>query len=98
MSEEINALRLVADLRFALGDNGKRMQPELIEYAKGIVSELATLRRRVAELEGGICILLGIIASSGAELDRFEMSSLRQVREVLESNAKQPAPATEKHG
>ena len=30
------ALRLVADVRFALGDNGKRMQPELIEWANGL--------------------------------------------------------------
>lgn len=27
-------LRLLTDLRFALGDNGRRMQPELVEYAK----------------------------------------------------------------
>ena len=30
------ALGLVADVRFALGDNGKRMQPELIEWATGL--------------------------------------------------------------
>ena len=29
-----SALRLVADLRWALGDDGGRMQPELLEYAK----------------------------------------------------------------
>ena len=28
------ALGLVADVRFALGDNGKRMQPELIEWCR----------------------------------------------------------------
>jgi hypothetical protein len=32
--EEDGLLRLLCDLRFALGDNGKRMQPELVEYAK----------------------------------------------------------------
>lgn len=30
------ALRLVADVRAAIGDNGKRMQPELIEYCKAM--------------------------------------------------------------
>lgn len=32
-------LRLISDIRFALGDNGKRMQPELVEYAKEIVKQ-----------------------------------------------------------
>lgn len=30
------ALRLVADVRAAIGDDGKRMQPELIEYCKAM--------------------------------------------------------------
>lgn len=29
-------LRLVCDLRFALGDDGKRMQDELVQYAKDL--------------------------------------------------------------
>lgn len=29
-------LKLITDLRWALGDNGKRMQPELVEYAREI--------------------------------------------------------------
>ena len=29
-----SALRLVADLRWALGDDGARMQPDLLEYAR----------------------------------------------------------------
>jgi hypothetical protein len=36
-SENTSLLKLVADIRFALGDNGKRMQPELIEYCKELV-------------------------------------------------------------
>ncbi len=32
--DNIQLLVLLADLRIALGDNGKRMQPELVEYAR----------------------------------------------------------------
>ena len=32
--ENASLLRLVSDIRVALGDNGKRMQPELVEYCK----------------------------------------------------------------
>lgn len=35
------ALGLVADLRHALGDDGKRMQPELLEYARQLVKDAA---------------------------------------------------------
>ena len=31
-------LKLVADIRFACGDNGKRMQPELVEHIKAITA------------------------------------------------------------
>jgi hypothetical protein len=48
---ESRLLRLVCDLRFALGDDGKRMQGELVEFAKGLraerdaaLAELAALR------------------------------------------------------
>lgn len=30
------ALRLVSDIRFAIGDDGKRMQPELLEHATAL--------------------------------------------------------------
>lgn len=43
MSSEPGLLRLLVDLRFALGDNGKRMQDELVEYAR----ELAADARRL---------------------------------------------------
>lgn len=35
-AEHASALALVADIRAALGDNGKRMQPELIEYCRSL--------------------------------------------------------------
>lgn len=34
--DETGLLRLVCDIRFAVGDNGKRMQPELVEYMKAL--------------------------------------------------------------
>lgn len=37
-ANDMRSMRLVADLRFALGDNGKRMFPELIEYAKTLAA------------------------------------------------------------
>ena len=43
-AENASLLRLLVDLRFALGDDGKRMQDELIEFAKD-------MRARLAELE-----------------------------------------------
>jgi hypothetical protein len=38
---EIQLLSFLADLRIALGDNGKRMQPELIKYAKELAKDAA---------------------------------------------------------
>lgn len=35
-SAKDSLLRLVCDIRFAVGDNGKRMQPELVEYLKAL--------------------------------------------------------------
>ena len=39
-----SALRLVADLRWALGDEGRRMQAELIEYAKQTLKDAERYR------------------------------------------------------
>jgi hypothetical protein len=36
LADHAAALRLVADVRAAIGDGGKRMQPELIEYCKAM--------------------------------------------------------------
>lgn len=44
-SDQVNCL---VDIRFAVGDNGKRMQPELVEFIKGIVRERDELRGRIA--------------------------------------------------
>jgi len=33
------ALALVADVRFAVGDYGKRMQPDLLEYLRGLAAD-----------------------------------------------------------
>lgn len=52
MSDEIERLRdqhaaalaLVADVRFAVGDDGKRMQPELMEYLRGLAADAARYR------------------------------------------------------
>jgi len=39
-----SALRLVTDVRFALGDDGKRMQDELIEYARALRADAERMR------------------------------------------------------
>ena len=36
LGDHAAALRLVADVRAAIGDDGKRMQPELVEYCKAM--------------------------------------------------------------
>lgn len=46
-AEHAAALGLVADIRNALGDNGKRMQPELLVHC----TQLAAANERVAEFE-----------------------------------------------
>lgn len=42
--DHASALLLVADIRFALGDNGKRMQAELVEYCKELRAAVVALR------------------------------------------------------
>lgn len=37
-------LKLVCDIRFAVGDNGKRMQPELVEYLKQMRADADAFR------------------------------------------------------
>lgn len=41
---ELWALSFIADIRAAVGDDGKRMQPELIEYLRGLVELLRECR------------------------------------------------------
>ncbi len=38
-AREDACVALVADIRFACGDNGKRMQPELVEFIRGLAAD-----------------------------------------------------------
>ena len=40
----LSALRLLADIRWALGDKGVRMQPELVEYARQLLKDAERYR------------------------------------------------------
>lgn len=40
-SRESACVMLVADIRFACGDNGKRMQPELVEFIRDLAADAA---------------------------------------------------------
>lgn len=47
-------LMLVADIRFACGDNGKRMQPELVEFIRGLAEDAAKWRALDAAATGEV--------------------------------------------
>ncbi len=47
---EASLLRLLCDIRFAVGDNGKRMQPELIEYLKQMRADADRYRATFASI------------------------------------------------
>lgn len=51
-AEQAAALRLVADIRAAVGDDGRRMQDELIAWLSAEHAELARLRGERAVLDG----------------------------------------------
>lgn len=60
-ADEIESLRAdrdrsqittLVDIRYAVGDDGKRMQAELVEYIKGIVAERDRLRELGAPMPG----------------------------------------------
>lgn len=53
---------LVADIRFACGDNGRRMQPELVDY----IREMA---RSHARLQGA---LPGIVTTAGTDPESWQ--------------------------
>lgn len=79
--ERVAALALVADVRFACGDYGQRMQPELLEYLRGLAADAARyrwLRRKfgiVAAVDGAQFCALNmprpayIAPDAAAELD-----------------------------
>lgn len=48
-SEGAGALWWLGSIRFAIGDNGKRMLPDLVEYIKGLALDAARYR----EVRGG---------------------------------------------
>lgn len=59
-ADEIESLRAdrdrsqittLVDIRYAVGDDGKRMQAELVEYIKGIVAERDRLRERIEQYQ-----------------------------------------------
>lgn len=56
LAQENRLLKFLTDIRFALGDNGKRMQDELVEYCKEI--------REKAEAEKELKLLVDFINSS----------------------------------
>lgn len=43
-AREDACVALVADIRFACGDNGKRMQPELVEFIRGLAADAGRYR------------------------------------------------------
>lgn len=43
-AREDACVSLVADIRFACGDNGKRMQPELVEFIRGLAADAERYR------------------------------------------------------
>ena len=43
-AREDGCVALVADIRFACGDNGKRMQPELVEFIRGLAADAERFR------------------------------------------------------
>ena len=43
-AQEHACVKLVADIRFACGDNGRRMQPELVEFIRELAADAARYR------------------------------------------------------
>lgn len=68
---------LVADIRFACGDNGKRMQPELVEY----IRELAHSHAR---LQGA---LPGIVTTAGTDPETGQPRLIIKTTEAALSDA-----------
>lgn len=48
---ENSQIKCLVDIRYAVGDNGLRMQDELVEYIKGIVAERDELRARIEGID-----------------------------------------------
>lgn len=73
-AREDACVALVADIRFACGDNGKRMQPELVEFIRGLAEDAERWRFgrdrgfpvfgyfdiKIDSPEWGICVAAGV--------------------------------------
>ena len=73
-AREDACVALVADIRFACGDNGKRMQPELVEF----IRELAEDAERLNWLASESATLWGSRDRGGYELPYFDITSGRE--------------------
>ena len=87
-ADQISALRLVADLRFAMGDNGKRMQDELIEWARGLACarEDAERLRSVGAQLGNVAYNLA--QKPGHALTSDDVSMLDKLRRQWDDAAR----------
>lgn len=66
------ALRLVTDLRWALGDEGGRMQDELIEYAKMLIKDADLLAWTLDHPETAAEVLQDAAAGDGTARENLE--------------------------
>ena len=75
-----SALDLISRVRFALGDNGKRMQPELIEYC-------ADLRRAQSDWERAHDLLdkHGVLATPRQEVGHHLIERIEAVLKVWDA-------------
>ena len=57
-NEEMECIKLLAEIRFACGDNGKRMQDELVQY----IAELYRQAEIVEHLMDRVCYLEAVVS------------------------------------
>lgn len=80
-----SAFGLVSSIRFALGDNGRRMQPDLIEWCRGLRAHAQDL----AQLRGESTVLRTLLRQADevlATIDDQDMeddSQFRQLRQDI---------------
>ena len=67
-AREDACVALVADIRFACGDNGKRMQPELVEFIRGLAADAERLDWLASEAR---------MLSGWRETGRWEMPAIQ---------------------
>ncbi|QBJ80554.1 hypothetical protein [Aquitalea sp. USM4] len=84
------SLKLVADIRFALGDDGKRMQGELVEYCKELRRDAERLRFCQRDPEKGdfaVC-----------KWDWDELSWMPTNTDAIDAAMQTQAPDGDQHG